>query len=571
MATSPNDPKPAVLPASFTALTGQFAWAGNSVAVSAPPAARAATQTASLAQAETRLRAMIGTLPPGIAAAALRDYVKANPEDAAGLRMLAENDIGAQRYPDAVRSLERALALAPAYHEARKIYANLLLAMGRTADALPHVKQLAAAQPQDSAHRMCLAWCLGDTGDFVGAISLYDDLLDDIGEQPKYALHYADMLKYAGHRASAVHVYRTCLDYTPSMGEAWWSLANMKNEKLSEADIAIMQAQLADSGLGARDRFHIHYALGLALEQAGDYAASFSHYAKGAELKRATITYNGGELPALMQRSKSFFTPARFASAAGAGCPDRAPIFIVGLPRAGSTLIEQILACHSQVEGTKELPEISNIVRDIGTVPGNEGAFIYPGCLASMDAQALAALGQRYIDRTRIYRHSDKQFFIDKMPANWAHAGLIAMILPNAKIIDARRHPMGTCFSAFKQLFGHGVHYSYDLTDLGRYYAAYAGRMAHYDGAMPGRIHRVEYENMVADPETEIRRLLAYCGLAFEPACLRFWESERAVATPSAEQVRQPIYREGLHQWRHYAPWLGPLRAALGELAGQGD
>jgi tetratricopeptide (TPR) repeat protein len=437
------------------------------------------------------------------------------------------------------------------------------MAMGKTAEAIPHVEQLIAEAPEDGAHRICLAWCLGETGDYDRSIGLYDQVLDAIGEQPRYALHYADMLKYAGHRADAVHVYRSCIAHFPSLGEAWWSLANMKNETLTAADIAAMRAQLDGSDLTRPNRIHMHFALGLALEQQGEYAQSFANYAKGAGLKRASITYNQAELPVLMSRSKAFFSAPRLAGFAGQGCPDPAPIFIVGLPRAGSTLIEQILASHSMVEGTKELPEISNIVRDIGVPKDGSSAFNYPDCLAGLGAAGIAALGQRYIDQTRIYRKSDKPFFIDKMPANWAHAALIRTILPNAKIIDARRHPMGTCFSAFKQLFGHGVHYSYDLAELGHYYAAYVDRMAHFDAVMPGHIHRVLYEDMVDAPEAEIAKLLAYCGLPFEPACLRFWESPRAVATPSSEQVRQPIYRAGLEQWRHYAPWLGRLEAAL--------
>jgi hypothetical protein len=262
----------------------------------------------------------------------------------------------------------------------------------------------------------------------------------------------------------------------------------------------------------------------------------------------------------MAQRMKDFFTPARFAAAAGKGCPDPSPIFIVGLPRAGSTLIEQILASHSQVEGTMELPEINNIVRDIGATLT---AFRYPEVLAEFDADALAALGQRYIERSRLYRKTDKPFFIDKMPSNWMHTGLIQMILPNAKFIDARRHPVATCFAAFKQLFGVAADYTYDLGGLARYYKFYLDRMAHFDSVLPGRVHRVLYENMVDDTEAEIRRLLDYCGLQFEPACLRFWENKRAVATPSAEQVRRPIFREGLDQWRRYEEFLGPLKKSL--------
>ena len=566
--SKPVKPDPVPLPAAFTALTGQFPWAGGAsttgyALANAPVAARPAAPVDRFAAAEEKLRAMTGTLPAHMAAAMLRDYIEANPTDPAGFAVLAASDIAQRRYAPAAILLERALHLAPRYHAARKNYVAVLLAMGKTADAMPHVERLIAEAPQDSSHRICLAWCLGDTGDYDGSIALYDELLDEIAEQPRYALHYADILKYAGHRADAVHVCRSVISAMPSLGEAWWQLANMKNESLTAGDIAIMQAQLERSDLARQNRIHLHYAMGLAREQAGEYAESFADYAKGAELKRASITYNADELSPLMARSKAFFSASRLASLADKGCSDPAPIFIVGLPRAGSTLIEQILASHSQVEGTRELPEISNIVRDIAAPDQGSSVIRYPDCLAGFSAAEIAALGQRYIDRTRIYRKSEHPFFIDKMPANWAHAGLIHAILPNAKIIDARRHPMATCFSAFKQLFGHGVHYSYDLAELGGYYTAYVDRMANFDAVMPGRIHRVVYENVIADPETEIRKLLAYCGLPFEAACLRFWENTRPVATPSSEQVRQPIYRDGLEQWRNYAPFLGRLEAAL--------
>ena len=438
-----------------------------------------------------------------------------------------------------------------------------LLTQGKLAEARPMLERLLAQAPNNANHRMRLAWCAGELGDTDRAIELYSTIINEISELPHFLMHFATILKYAGRREESIAILRSCTTHVPSLGAAWWALANVKTERFTEADIGSMRAQLAGSPLQQNDRIHIHYALGLALEQAGDYAQSFSHYAQGAAAKRATLKYDGRELPPMMARSKAFFSPQRFAAVEGAGYADAAPIFIVGLPRAGSTLIEQILGSHSQVEGTRELPEISNIVRDIGHGGDQSRPFRYPECLAELAPAELAALGARYIERTRAWRHTSKPYFIDKMPANWQHVGLIHMILPNARIIDARRGAMATCFSAFKQLFGHGVHYSYDLAELGQYWRAYADRMAHYERSLPGRIHRVVYEDLVADTEAQTRALLAYCGLAFEPACLRFWESARVVATPSSEQVRQPIYREGLEQWRHYDPWLGTLSEAL--------
>ncbi len=438
-----------------------------------------------------------------------------------------------------------------------------LLNQARYAEALPMLEARLEAAPNDAQSRMYLAYTAGEIGDVERAISLYNDIIDEISEVPHFLLHFALLLKYAGRREESLAIYRSCAAYMPEMGEVWWGLANVKTEKFSPADVSTMRAQLQAPNLAARDRFHLHYALGLAFEQSGEDALSFSHYAQGAAAKRGTIGYDGTALGPMIQGLRAFFTPARLA--AGTGCQDASPIFIVGLPRAGSTLIEQILASHSQVEGTRELPEISNIVRDVGHGGDVSRPFRYPGCLAELGPAQLVALGARYIERTRIYRRTDKPRFIDKMPANWQHLGLIRMILPNATIIDARRGAMATCFSAFKQLFGHGVHYSYDQAEVARYYRAYADGMAHYDAVMPGHVHRVVYESLVEDTEAQTRALLAHCGLALEPACLRFWESGRAVATPSAEQVRQPIYREGLEQWRRFAPWLGSMARALNE------
>jgi hypothetical protein len=324
-----------------------------------------------------------------------------------------------------------------------------------------------------------------------------------------------------------------------------------------------MLALLGKPGVPAGDRVFLHYALGHALERAGDFGDAFAHYAKGAKLRRSEISYSADETSTQIRRTMELFAPAFLADRVGWGCPDPAPIFIVGLPRSGSTLIEQILASHSAVEGTRELPEIIHIATDLANDTRGGRGTAYPTCLASLNAGEIAALGERYISRTRPYRKTGKAFFIDKMPTNWMHAGLIHLILPQAKIIDARRDPMATCFSAFRQCFAGAQNFTYDLGELGRYYNDYAGLMAHFDAVLPGRVHRVAYEDMVADTEAEIRRLLTYCELPFEAGCLRFWENQRAVTTASAEQVRQPIFREGLDQWRKFEPWLGPLREAL--------
>jgi Sulfotransferase family len=312
------------------------------------------------------------------------------------------------------------------------------------------------------------------------------------------------------------------------------------------------------------DRFHLHFALGKALEDLQDYAGSFEHYARGNQLRRADISYTAEEMRTHVQRSKALLTPQFFAWRAGYGTPSPAPIFIVGLPRAGSTLLEQILASHSQVEGTMELPDIPAIAKSVAQ--RTPGARNYLDVLESLTAEDCRALGEQYLERTRIQRKSDAPFFIDKLPNNFAHLGLIQLLLPRAKIVDARRHPLGCCFSGYKQHFARGQNFTYSQEDIGRYYSDYVELMAHVDTVLPGRVHRVFYESMIEDTEAQVRALLAYCNLPFEARCLRFYENERAVRTASSQQVRQPIFRDGLEQFRHYEPWLGPLKGALGKV-----
>jgi len=321
-----------------------------------------------------------------------------------------------------------------------------------------------------------------------------------------------------------------------------------------------MRAQLARADLSTEDRWHLNFALGKTLEDQHDFAASFAHYRDGNAQRREQLGYDSERMLNLVARSQALFTRELFAARSGQGCPAADPIFVVGLPRAGSTLIEQILASHSQVEGTMELPDLPALALEVGS----GGATRYPDVLAELPAAQLRALGDEYLQRTRIQRKAGRAYFIDKLPNNFLHIGFIHLILPNARIIDARRHPLGCCFSAFKQHFARGQNYTYDLGELGSYYRAYVELMAHFDRVLPGRVHRVFYERMVEDTEAEVRRLLAYCGLPFEAECLRFYENERAVRTASSEQVRSPIYREGLEQWRNFEPWLEPLKQALG-------
>jgi predicted Zn-dependent protease len=492
----------------------------------------------------------------------LRGHLRANPTDVAALRMLAEAGTRLGRYEDAESLLTRCLELMPGFTPARHNYAVVLFRQGKAAEALPQIQMLLAEAPDNPVYRNLLAACLAMVGEHQASIAAYETVLKRVPNEPKIWLGFGHVLKTSGRRADSVHAYRACTRLAPGFGEAWWSLANLKNEELTPGDIAVMRTQLTQTGPGPEDLFHLHYALGHALERGGDYAGSFPHYAEGARLRREQVNYSADRTHAQMQRARATLTADFFASRAGWGCQDPSPIFIVGLPRAGSTLIEQILASHSAIEGTMELPEMVNIARDLG-----RGEDAYPAPLADLSPEQAQALGHRYLDRTRIHRKLGRPFFIDKLPNNFVHTGLIHLILPNAKIIDARRAPMASCFSAFKQHFARGQHFSYDLTELGLYYADYVALMAHFEAALPGRIHRVQYEAMVNDTEGQTRRLLTYLGLPFEPACLRFHENDRAVRTASSEQVRRPIFREGLDHWRHYEPWLAPLRAALGALA----
>jgi hypothetical protein len=325
-----------------------------------------------------------------------------------------------------------------------------------------------------------------------------------------------------------------------------------------------MEGQLRRSDLTDEDRFHLEFALGKAREDAGAFEASFGSYARGNALRRRSLVYEADETTDQVRRAVALFTPQFFAERAGLGCPAPDPIFVVGLPRAGSTLVEQILASHSQVEGTQELPDIITLARRLGGKARRASEGRYPEVLGELTGADLRSLGEEYLARARPHRKLGRPFFIDKMPNNWAHLGLIRLALPNARVIDARRHPLGCGFSAFKQHFARGQGFTYDLADIGRYYADYVRLMACFDAAQPGFVHRVVYEAMVADPEVQTRALLAACGLPFEDACLRFYENDRAVRTASSEQVRRPIFTDAADHWRNYEPWLGELKAALG-------
>ena len=510
--------------------------------------AAAALEANDIPQAEKRLRA----------------HLKQAPTDVVAIRMLAEVAMRLDRSEDAGRLLARCLELAPGFRQARHHHAIALHRLNKPAEALAELDRLLRDDPADPACRNLKAAVLCRTGDYEPAIAIYEALIAEHPEHAHVWLSYGHALKTAAHTERAIAAYRRCIAIDPAFGEAYWSLANLKTFRFDDAELARMREALTRTDLAPEHRLHFEFALAKALEDRDDYADSFRHYAAGNALRLAQMPYSADDTSTRLERVRALYTREFFATRKGAGCGAPDPIFIVGLPRAGSTLIEQILSSHSAVEGTMELPEIISITRALRQSAASRGPGAYHDALAQLDASELRALGEQYLERTRIHRKLGRAFFIDKMPNNFAHIGLIHLVLPNAKIIDARRHPLACCVSGFKQHFARGQNFSYSLEDLGRYYRDYAELMAHFDAVLPGRVHRVIYEDLVDDTEYEVRRLLDYCGLPFDEACLRFFDNERPVRTASSEQVRQPIYRSGVDQWRHFESWLDPLKAALG-------
>ncbi|WP_313808646.1 tetratricopeptide repeat-containing sulfotransferase family protein [Sphingobium sp.] len=486
----------------------------------------------------------------------LRGRLKDNPFDVAAIRMLAELAGRIGRNADAEKLLRRALELAPGFIAARANLATALHRQNRMAEALEELDRL--QDQANPAHANLRAAVLGRLGDFDEAIALYEEILARVPGQPKIWMSYGHALKTVGRTADSIAAYRRATALRPAFGEAWWSIANLKTAAFGAADITAMEHALPDRQASAEDRFHLHFALGKALGDQGDPQAAFAHYAEGNRLRRVAQPHDAARTSGAVDAAIGLFTPDFLAARQGMGCPAPDPIFIIGLPRAGSTLIEQILSSHSQVEGTMELPDLPALVAELR----QEGDW--PEMLRGLDPARLRALGEAYVERTRIQRREGRPFFIDKLPNNWLHAGLIRLILPNARIIDARRHPLDCGYSNFRQHFARGQAFSYDLGDIGRYYVDYVRLMAHFEAVLPGRIHRVVHERLLDDPEGEVRALLAALGLPFEQACLSFHENRRAVRTASSEQVRRPINREGEGQWRAVEAQLQPLIAALG-------
>jgi tetratricopeptide (TPR) repeat protein len=496
----------------------------------------------------------------------LRRLIDSQPNDIAAMCMLADVAERSDRLGDAEALLRRCLELAPGYKRARHNYAAVLLRQNKAAEALQESRRLLEDEPKNPEIRKLTAAILVRMREYEESIRICEELLDENSNQPEVWTSLGHMLKSIGRREDCINAYRKAIEHAPHFGEPFWSLANLKTKQIDDKELEAMRGQLASVNLADEDRLHFNFATGKALEDRGEYEESFRHYAEGNRLRRKNTPYNADELTDHVRHCKMFYTREFFASRDGCGTAVPDPIFILGLPRSGSTLVEQILASHSTVEGTMELPEIAAIAKSLDGWKTGPGEPKYPEVLATMEAEALGELGEAYIEQTRVQRKQGTPFFIDKMPNNFAHVGLIHLILPNARIIDVRRNPMACGFSLFKEHFARAQNFSYSLEDIGRYYRNYVEIMAHFDDVLPGRVHRIIYESLVDDTETEIRRLLEYCELPFEGSCLEFYKSDRAVSTASSEQVRSPIFRGGIDHWRHYEPWLGALKDSVGPL-----
>ena len=492
-----------------------------------------------------------------------RNFLHENPANVIAIRLLADIGMKVGVYADAENLLERCLELAPDFSLARLNYAQVLERREKLDLALAQVEQLLEAEPEKFTLLVLRGAILTKMGDFERALPLYEFLLSHFPARPRISMFYGHALKTVGQQQRAIEAYRQAISLQPSFGDAWWSLANLKTFRFEDDDIEAMRLETGRSTCSPDDYLHLCFALGKALEGRKQYDESFHYYQLGNGIKEEASGYEADDTEQSVQRLKAVCSRECFSAAEGHGNPSPDPIFIVGLPRSGSTLLEQILASHSQVDGTKELAFILAMVRRLGGKRKKSELSRYPEILTELSASRLSDLGQEYIDRSQIQRGT-APFFIDKMPNNFLHVGLIHLILPNAKIIDARRHPMAACFSGYTQHFARGQSFTYGLSNIGRYYRDYVELMDHWDDVLPEKVLHVQYEDVVADTEAQVRRLLDYCELPFEENCLQFYETERAVRTASSEQVRRPIYSGALEHWRNYEKHLDALKDSLG-------
>jgi tetratricopeptide (TPR) repeat protein len=535
-------------------------------------------ETASADAAYTQYR-RLATDPPDLAEAyAALDQGRLETAEGLARRRLREgtNEVAAFTLLAAIASrrgddlaeaasLNDVLLRADCDSTAREQLVRLMIRQGRTEEALPLIERMLAAEPGNGAYLVLKVLALQLAERHGEGLAIITQLIADHPDNSDFWLLAGNQQRYIGRSREAIDSYRRAIELRPGHGMAYWALSNFETFRFAAHEIENMQRQLALVPAAGPDRTGLEFSLGRALEDRADFAASFEHYRRGNALARASFRYDPNATTAFVQRFKSTFTTRFFRDRADFGQSARDPIFIVGLPRSGSTLLEQILASHSAVEGTRELAYIPTISRELAGAP--QTAARYPENLASLDKSAIDALAARYLAGAQKHRPLGNARFVDKMHGNFASLGLIHLMFPQAAIIDSRRHPMACGFACYKQLFNPGMNFAYDLSELGRYYRDYVDLMDHVDRVLPGRVYRLHYERLVTDTESEVRRLLDYCKLSFEPRCLRFYENRRVAQTISSEQVRKPIYTAGLEQWRHFEPWLEPLKIALQDLA----
>ncbi|MFT6917609.1 MAG: tetratricopeptide (TPR) repeat protein [Cognaticolwellia sp.] len=491
-----------------------------------------------------------------------RHFLQDNKRHIDGMCMLAEIGIELKIYDDAEFLLASALELAPNHINARSQYLNLLIRLGKYKVAEQQVEKLLAIQPDNLSFKVAKASALTGLGKIEQAITLFEKAVEQNDQIAGFQLQLGHALKTKGDIKKAITAYQKAYQLNPSYGDAFWSLANTKTYRFSDEEITQMQAQQNNKALALTDKVQLHFATGKAFEDRKDYKQAFQAYQEGNKLQHAHSGFDINKVEQQVAEQIKYCTAELFESRGNLGLNLPDPIFIVGLPRAGSTLLEQILASHSQVDGTMELHNILGLASRLRGRSQSDQEAQYPKNLNEIDPEYFKRFGQQFIDETQVYREK-APLFIDKMPNNFLHIGLIRLILPNAKIIDARRSPMACCFSGFKQLFAEGQDFSYDLEDMGRYYQAYLKLMSHWDDVLPGYVLKVNHEDVVDNLETQVRRMLDFCGLEFEQSCVDFHKTQRNIKTPSSEQVRQPIYKSATEQWRHFEPYLTPLKKVL--------
>jgi len=503
---------------------------------------------------------------PDIAEQLLAGYLRKHPNDVDALHLAAETFMRRERKADAEALLAQCVARAPGFDLARLAYANTLQQMNKPGAALEQAEILLKKEPANPLYRDVQAVALSAMGRAEAALAARISLAADYPGSSKVLVSYAQVLRTNGLQEECIAAFRKAVAINPSMGIAWWGLANLKTYKFDEADIAALQTQLLRRDIAQNDRVHLLFTLGKAFGDMERYRESFDAYARANATRRLAANYDPTGVTRQLAKFKALYTPEFFAARAGSGAASDEPIFVVGMQRAGSTLLEQILSSHSAIEGAGELAHTRFLARRLEDGLGPKFNTDYPGVLAHIDMSEFAALGEEYLAATLPRRPLGRPYFIDKDPFNFWHIGFYQLMLPRARIIDMRRHPLGCCFSNFTSLFLHGLAHTYKLADLGSFYANYVEMMAHYDRVLPGKVYRVHYEDLIDEPEREIRRLLAWLDLPFEEACLDFHSNKRAVNSASSEQVRTPLFRDALERWRHYEPWLGPLKGALGEV-----